>query len=51
MDTSIILIIAVLGIYLVWKLMGTGSKKDIKKQRRFNIRKHRHKGIEEDDNE
>lgn len=48
MDISIILIIVVLAIYLVWKLMGTGNKKK-HEQRRFNIRKHRRKGMDDDD--
>ncbi len=49
MNISVILIIAVLGIYLVWKLMGTGNKK--RKERRFSIRKHRRNKIEDDDDE
>ena len=54
MDISIILIIAVLAIYLVWKLMGTGNKKKIEK-RRFSVGRHRNKRTgdndEEDDDE
>jgi flagellar biogenesis protein FliO len=48
MDISIILIIVVLAVYLVWKLMGTRNKKK-HEQRRFNIRKHRNKKTEEND--
>ena len=48
MDIYIILIIVVLAIYLVWKLMGTGNKKK-HEQRRFSIRKHRKKELDEDD--
>lgn len=50
MNISIILIIVVLGIYLAWKLMGTGNKKRYE-QRRFNIRKHRKKRIKEEDDD
>jgi uncharacterized membrane protein SpoIIM required for sporulation len=35
----VILIIAVLGIYLLWKLMSPQKRKPV--QPRFNIRKHR----------
>jgi len=48
MDISIVLIIVVLAIYLVWKLMGNGNKKK-HEQRRFSIRKHRRKELDEDD--
>ena len=48
MDISIILNIVVLAIYLVWKLMGTGNKKK-HEQRRFSIRKHRKRELDEDD--
>ena len=48
MDIYIILIIVVLAIYLVWKLMGTGNKKK-HEQRRFSIRKHRKRELDEDD--
>ena len=48
MDISIILIIVVLAVYLVWKLMGTGNKKK-HEQRRFNIRKHRNKESQDND--
>ncbi len=44
----IIFIIAVLGIYLVWKLMDPGNKKK-SKQRKFKIGKHRRKGMDDDD--
>ncbi len=50
MDISIILIIVVLAIYLVWKLMGTGNKKK-PEQRRFSIRKHRKKEMDDNDDE
>lgn len=50
MDISIILIIVVLAIYLVWKLMGTGNKKK-HEQRRFSIRKHRKKEMDDNDDE
>jgi hypothetical protein len=50
MNTSIILIIVVLGIYLAWKLMGTGNKKR-HDQRRFSIRKHRKNRMGEDDDD
>ncbi len=39
-NLSFILIIVVLGIYLVWKLMGTG-KPASRKPRRFEIGRHR----------
>jgi flagellar biogenesis protein FliO len=48
MDISIILIIVVLAIYLVWKLMGTRNRKK-NEPRRFSIRKHRRKELDEDD--
>lgn len=48
MDISIILIIVALAIYLVWKLMDTGNKKK-HEQRRFSIRKHRRKKMDDDD--
>ncbi|MFC0772336.1 hypothetical protein [Terrimonas alba] len=48
MDISIILIIVVLGVYLVWKLMGSGPKKK-PQDRRFNIRKHRQDRNKNDD--
>lgn len=50
MDFPIILVIAVLVVYLVWKLMGTGNKKK-PAQRRFSIRKHRGKEIDDDEDE
>lgn len=50
MNFSLILIIVVLGIYLVWKLMGTGNRKKYE-QRRFNIGKHRRRRTDDDENE
>ena len=38
-SVPIILVIAVLGVYLFWKLMSPQKKKPA--QRRFSIRKHR----------
>ena len=49
MDIPIILIIAVLIVYLVWKLIGTGKKKP--EQRRFSIRKHRKKEMDDEEDE
>lgn len=50
MDFPVIFIIAVLIVYLIWKLMGTRTSKK-PEQRRFNIRKHLNKKLndEEDD--
>ncbi|WP_276502837.1 hypothetical protein [Terrimonas pollutisoli] len=50
MDISIILIIVVLGVYLVWKLMGSGPKKK-PRDRRFNIRKHRQSRKQDDEDD
>ena len=50
MDISIILIIVVIAIYLVWKSMNPRNKKK-PVQRRFNIRKHRHKETGDDEHE
>jgi hypothetical protein len=44
----IVLIIAVLTIYIVWKLMSPAKKKK-PEQRRFSIRKHRSKEPDDDD--
>lgn len=48
MNFPVILIIAVLIIYLVWKLMDTGNKKK-PEQKRFSIRKHRSKKLNDDE--
>ena len=50
MDFPIILIITVLAAYLVWKLMGTRDKK-MPEQRRFSIRKHRRKDMDDEESE
>jgi hypothetical protein len=50
MDLSVILIVVVLGIYLVWKLMGTGHAKK-KEPRIFKIGKHRRDRMEEREEE
>jgi len=50
MSFPVILIIAVLIIYLVWKLMGTGGQKK-PEQRRFSIRKHRNRKLNDEDDE
>lgn len=44
----LVLIIAVLTIYIVWKLMSP-AKTNKRKQRRFKIGKHRNKENTEDD--
>ena len=50
MDISILLIIVVLGIYLAWKLMGTGKRKK-PFDRRFSIRDQRKKRRQPDRDE
>ena len=42
MDLTFILIVVVLGIYLVWKLMGTGNKRK-QEPRRFKSGRHRNR--------
>ncbi len=42
MDLSLIIIVVVLGIYLVWKLMGTGNKTK-KEPRRFRSGRYRNR--------
>ena len=44
----IVLIISVLSIYIVWKLMSPAKKKK-PEQRRFSIRKHRNKEMDDDE--
>ena len=48
MDLSLIIIVVVLGIYLVWKLMGTGNKTK-KEPRRFSSGRYRRKDSELND--
>lgn len=45
-NIPLILLVAVLAIYVVWKLMTPGKKKTT--QRKFSIRKHRHNRKEDD---
>ena len=45
----LMLISGIMFIYLIWTLMSPSKKKS--EQRRFNIRKHRNKGIDDDDEE
>jgi uncharacterized membrane protein SpoIIM required for sporulation len=46
----LILLICVLTIYIVWKLLSPGEMKKNKRQR-FSIRKHRSKGINDNEDE
>jgi len=46
----IVLIISVLTIYIIWKLMSPAKPKK-PEQRRFSIRKHRNKEINDEDEE
>ena len=50
MSFTVFLIIAVLIIYLVWKLMSTSNRKK-PEQRRFSIRKHRNRKLNDEDDE
>jgi hypothetical protein len=45
----LMLILGIMFIYLVWTLMSPSKKKP--EQRRFSIRKHRNKKIDDDDEE
>ncbi len=44
----LVLIISVLTIYIVWKLLSPAKKKK-PEQRRFSIRKHRNREIDDDE--
>lgn len=48
MNISVIVVVVMLVIYFVWKLMGTGKNKK-PAQRRFSVRKHRNKEIDDEE--
>jgi hypothetical protein len=50
MSFTVILIITVLVIYFAWKLMGTAHKKK-PEQRRFSLRKHRDRKLNDEDDD